>query len=104
LGLPARPRLRAYTADHQVWKAPAIRRRLESALLRPRAVPAEAFGREALARAVTGWFERNDSATQVLGALYVYEAYHQDLPGHLRAARTAAAASPAPSPLRTASR
>lgn len=103
LGLPARPRLRGYSADDKVWKAPEIRRRIESVILRPDSIAAGVFGREALARAVTGWFERNDSATQVTAALYTYEAYHQGLPEHLRAARGATATVAAPSPLRTAS-
>jgi hypothetical protein len=96
LGLPARPRLRAYSDDETVWKAPEIRRRIEAVIRRPGSVAGEVFGRADLERAVAGWFEHNDTATQVVAALYVYESYHQGLPEHLRAARAACDAPPLP--------
>jgi glutamine amidotransferase-like protein/asparagine synthase len=102
LGLPARPRRRAYTADEEVWQQPGNRWRIVETVLRPGAIACDLFGRPAVAATLDDWFERGAGATQVIAALYVYEAYHRDLSAHLRRARqepeTAMVAVPRPAP------
>ena len=48
------------------------------------------FGEAAVKATLDDWFERLAQPTQVLGAMYVFEAYHRDLSATLRAARAAA--------------
>lgn len=91
LGVPAKPQVRAYQDDEQYWRTPDMRDRIEGTILRPGALCADILGRQAVQAVVTDWFERAAAPTQVIGALYVYEAYHRDLPTHLRRARSAVA-------------
>jgi hypothetical protein len=87
LGLRIRPRIRHYHADDIFWRTPEARARIEGAILRPASLACEILGREAVTQVVSDWFDRLAAPTQVIGALYVYEAYHRDLPAHLRMAR-----------------
>lgn len=87
LGLPAGPRLRYYHADEVFWRVPRTRERIEGMILRQDSLTCEIFGRESVVKVVSDWFERLAAPTQVIGALYVYEAYHRNLPRHLDAAR-----------------
>jgi hypothetical protein len=88
-GLPVRPRVRAYQNDELFWRLPANRARIEGAVLRPDSLCCEIFGRARVASVVADWFDRAAAPTQVIGALYVYETYHRDLPAHLAAAHDA---------------
>lgn len=87
LGLPARPRLRYYHADEFFWRVPQTRERIEGMILRQGSLSCEIFGRESVVAVVSDWFDRLAVPTQVIGALYVYEAYHRDLVLHLGDAR-----------------
>jgi hypothetical protein len=87
LGLSARPRLRYYHADEVFWRVPQTRERIEEMILRQGSLSCEIFGRESVVAVVSDWFDRLAVPTQVIGALYVYEAYHRDLPRYLDAAR-----------------
>jgi asparagine synthase (glutamine-hydrolysing) len=91
--LPHAPWSRSYADDEGEWSRPAVRARIESTILAPDAIAVQLFGRPAVAAVVSGWFDRHACPTQVIGALYVYEAYHRDLGRHLTAARDAAAAA-----------
>jgi hypothetical protein len=86
-GLPARPRIRAFTADEAMWSTPSARAEIEGTILRPGSLAADLFGRGALAAVLDDWFTRGAAPAQVVGALYVYEAYHRDLGAFLRARR-----------------
>lgn len=87
LGLPARPRIRAFTADEAMWSAPAARAEIEGTILRSGSLAVELFGRGAVAAVLDDWFRRGAAPAQAVGALYVYEAYHRDLGAFLRARR-----------------
>ncbi|MEW6320205.1 MAG: asparagine synthase-related protein [Acidobacteriota bacterium] len=89
-GLP-RPWSRLYHDEPRQWRT--VRPQMEDIILRPGSVAVEAFGRPAVAAVLRAWFEREEGPTQVVGALYVFEAYHAGLPGHLSAARVAARAA-----------
>jgi hypothetical protein len=90
LGLPVRPRLRAYHRDEVVWQG--VRERIEGTIVRPGSLVCEMLGRPAVQRMVSAWFDQGVGPTQVVGALYVYECYHRDLAGHLARARSGCAA------------
>jgi hypothetical protein len=85
-GFAAAPRRRAYFDDETAWRAPSARARIERVILRPGALGAEILGREAVSRWVSSWLDHAGGPVQVMGALYVFEAYHRDLAAHLRAA------------------
>ena len=87
LGLRVEPRLRSYHADDVVWRAPGARSRIESAILAPGSLCCDILGREAVTAAVVDFFDRRSGPTQVIGALYVFEAYHRGLSAYLREAR-----------------
>jgi hypothetical protein len=87
LGLPARPRIRAFTADEAMWSTPEARGEIEGTILRPGSLAVELFGRSAVAAVLDDWFARGAAPAQVVGALYVYEAYHRDLGAFLGARR-----------------
>jgi asparagine synthase (glutamine-hydrolysing) len=86
LGVPARPRLRSYFDDEAAWRTPDARSRIEGTILRPGSLCCEILGRAAVSAAVSAWFDQLALPTQVIGALYVFEAYHRDLPARLHAA------------------
>ena len=87
LGFPARPRIRYYHADEFFWRTPEARDRIQGTILRRDSLCCDILGRDAVRQVVSDWFDRGAAPTQVIGALYVYEAYHRDLPAQLRAAR-----------------
>jgi hypothetical protein len=91
LGVPMRPRRRAYYDDDRVWAQPSVRARIESVVLRDDSLCCEAFGRPLVRKMLTDWFDRAEGPSQVIGALYVFELYHRDLASSLLAARRAAA-------------
>jgi hypothetical protein len=86
---PGRPRLRAYHDEDRRWTMPAIRERIEGVIMRDGSVSVDVFGREPLQATLSDWFDRANGPVQTIGALYAFEAYHRDLPGHLRAAARA---------------
>ncbi|MFQ5667561.1 MAG: hypothetical protein ACE5I7_14210, partial [Candidatus Binatia bacterium] len=86
LSVPAQPRLRYYHNDELFWRTPESRSRIEGTILRPGSLCCEILGREQVTSVVRAWFDRAAAPAQVIGALYIYETYHRDLPAHLRAA------------------
>lgn len=86
-GLPARPRVRAYRAEEERMREPAARARIEGTILRPGSFACDVFGRERLSAFVRRWFELGDAATQIIGALYTFEAWLGGVAGRLEAAR-----------------
>jgi hypothetical protein len=90
--------VRAYHDEDRRWNMAPCRDRIEGTILRQGSLSAEIFGRPSLAAAVRDFFDRARGPVQVVGALYAFEAYHRDLPAHLRAATRAAERSePRPS-------
>ncbi|MBI3466424.1 MAG: hypothetical protein HY000_25710 [Planctomycetes bacterium] len=87
LGLPLQHRIRAYFSDRPHWSAEHVRRQIESTVLRSASISCDVFGRDRLQKELAGWFERGAAPAQVIGALYVFEAYHRDLRAHLANAR-----------------
>lgn len=93
LGVLVRPRLRYYHNDELFWRAPEVWPRIEGTILRPGSLCCETLGRDAVTTFLRDWRERAAGPAQVVGALYVYETYHRDLPDHLSAARKGAIGS-----------
>lgn len=86
LGLPARPRVRNYTADEIYWRTPEARLRIEGAILSPDSISCQVLGREKVTSLVNRWFDQAAAPAQVIGAMYVYETYHRALPELLKTA------------------
>jgi asparagine synthase (glutamine-hydrolysing) len=83
MGLPVQPR--SYHDDRGRSRG-AIQAQIEETILRRGSLCCEILGREKVSAVVRAWFDHNRAPAQVIGALYVYERYHQDLPSLLRAA------------------
>jgi hypothetical protein len=77
--------------DEVEWAVPAVRACIEETVLRPGSVAADLWGRARVRSVLDDYLSKAVGPTQVVGALYVFEAYHRDLAGHLRAARRRAA-------------
>lgn len=86
-GLPVRPLERTFHPDERFWSTPEVRQTIESTVLRPDSVSAEVFGRHAVRTLLSEFFERGAAPVQVVGALFVFERYHQQLPSSLIEAR-----------------
>ena len=56
-------------------------------MLRPDSLACDAFGREAVTSVLADFFDRGSAPVQVVGALFVYEHYHQHLADFLSAAK-----------------
>jgi asparagine synthase (glutamine-hydrolysing) len=89
LGAPVTVPRRSYHADDVFWRRSDARARIEDAILRRGSLSCDVFGREEVTSVVRDWFDRLQGATQVIGALYVFESYHRDLGATLHAARRA---------------
>ncbi len=87
LGRPRAPRLRSFTNDGVEWRRPEARALIEGTILRPDSLSCGIFGRERVRQVAAAWFDRLAAPAQVIGALYVFESYHQHLPAHLAQAR-----------------
>jgi len=85
------PRIRAYHDDDRVWRQPAFVGRIVETITAPGSLCCEILGREAVTRLLGEWRASARAPAQVIGALYVYEQYHRELPAGL--ARTARLAS-----------
>ena len=83
--------MRAYHDEDRQWTMPAMRERIEGVIMRGDSVSADVFGRDALQAVLHEFFDRANGPVQTIGALYTFEAYHRDLPAHLRAAARASA-------------
>jgi hypothetical protein len=87
LGLPVTPPERMYHPDWPEWRRTEIRARITETVLRPGSIAAEIFGHAAVSDTLRAYFERDAAPTQVVGALFVFEQYHQQLSASLRASR-----------------
>ena len=78
---------RSYHPDDRHWSQPAARRDIERTILRNASISCEVFGRARVAETLRDFFERRATPVQVVGALYVFERYHECLPASLAGAR-----------------
>jgi len=86
-GLPILVPDRTYHPDERFWSAPPVRAEIEGTILRQGSISCDVFGRSRLELTVRAFFERAASPVQVIGALYVFEHYHQCLAASLVSAR-----------------
>jgi asparagine synthetase B (glutamine-hydrolysing) len=86
-GLPVIVRDRSYHPDERYWSRPAERAMIEQTILRSGSISCDAFGRSRVQSTLRGFFERGAAPVQVVGAMYVFEYYHQTLADSLSAAR-----------------
>ena len=86
-GLPVAVRDRSYHPDERYWSQPAARAAIESAILRAESISCEVFGRARVDQTVREFFTHGAAPVQVIGALYVFERYHQTLSASLADAR-----------------
>ena len=70
---------RSYHDEERYWREPQVRARIVGTILRRGSISAEIFGRSALASFVDEWFTSFNGPAQSVGALYVFEHYHQTL-------------------------
>ncbi|HXG89500.1 MAG TPA: hypothetical protein VNJ02_14315, partial [Vicinamibacterales bacterium] len=77
---------RTYTNDAEESASPGIRERIEATILAPQSTVVELWGREMVAGVLADWFDHGRGPSQVVGALYTWEAYHRGVAAHLRAA------------------
>jgi hypothetical protein len=86
-GLPVVVPDRSYHPDERYWSQPAERAVIESTILRADSISCELFGRPRVDETVRGFFSHGAAPVQVIGALYVFERYHQTLAASLADAR-----------------
>lgn len=87
LGFPVVVPDRTYHPDERFWSTPSARGQIERTILRPGSISGDVFGRTRLELTVRDFFERAASPVQVIGALYVFERYHQGLAASVASAR-----------------
>jgi len=78
---------RSYHPDDRYWSQPAERADIEGTVLRNGSISCDVFGRARVAQALRDFFDHHARPVQVIGALYVFERYHQTLPASLARAR-----------------
>jgi hypothetical protein len=86
-GAPVTVADRSYHPDERFWSQPADRAAIESTILRRDSISGELFGRDRLRAVLARFFDAGDAPVQVVGALYVFEHYHQTLGAFLAGAR-----------------
>lgn len=86
-GLPVSVPERSYHPDERFWSQPSERAQIEATILRSGSISCDIFGRALVAQTVREFFERGASPVQVIGALYVFEHYHQHLAASLASTR-----------------
>ena len=86
-GLPVVVPERSYHPDERYWSAPAARAAIESVILRADSISCEVFGRSRVDATIRAFFTQGAAPVQVVGALYVFERYHQTLSARLAEAR-----------------
>ena len=88
-GLPVNVPDRSFHPDERFWSRPAERSRIEGTILRGQSISCDVFGRARVQSVLRDFFERGAAPVQVIGALYVFEHYHQTLAASLSGARSA---------------
>ena len=83
LGMPIVVPERSYHPDDRFWTTPDARSRIEATILRNGSISCDVFGRARVESTLRDFFERAAGPVQVIGALYVFEHYHQSLPNSL---------------------
>jgi hypothetical protein len=87
LGIPVVVPERSYHPDDRNWSKAAERSRIETTILRTGSISCDIFGRARVESTLRDFFERAAGPVQVIGALYVFEHYHQSLADSLRDAK-----------------
>ena len=78
---------RSYHPDERHWSLPDERAGIEETILRNGSLSCDIFGRARVESTLRDFFEHASGPVQVVGALYVFEHYHQSLARSLSAAR-----------------
>jgi hypothetical protein len=86
-GLPVSIPERSFHPDDKYWSRPAERSAIEGTILRTGSLSCDVFGRDKVQATVRQFFEAGAAPVQVIGALYVFEHYHQSLAASLESAR-----------------
>ena len=86
-GVPVVVPERSYHPDEHYWSQPAERDAIERTILRAGSISCDVFGRSPVEETVRGFFATGAAPVQVIGALYVFERYHQTLAASLADAR-----------------
>jgi hypothetical protein len=87
VGMPVAVPSRSYHPDERYWSRPTERATIESTILRADSLSCDVFGRTRVQQTVQDFFLRHAAPVQVIGALYVFEHYHQTLTASLYDAR-----------------
>ncbi|MFI5177451.1 MAG: asparagine synthase-related protein [Vicinamibacterales bacterium] len=91
-------RIRNYADNDRVWRQPGTVDAITSTILKPDGLAVCVFGREPLSALLALWVATAAAPAQVIGALYVFEMYHERLGKHLSDAKTRAASALGPQP------
>jgi asparagine synthase (glutamine-hydrolysing) len=86
-GIPVVVPERSYHPDERYWSRPDDRSTIEQTILRNGSLACDIFGRHRVESTVRDFFDRGAGPVQVIGALYVFEHYHQSLARSLSRAR-----------------
>ena len=78
---------RSFHPDDRFWSRPAERAVIEGTILRAGSLSCDLFGRDKVRDTMRQFFEAGAAPVQVVGALYVFERYHQTLAASLADAR-----------------
>jgi len=78
---------RSYHPDERFWAKADARSRIEGTILRNGSISCDIFGRARVEATLRDFFERGAGPVQVIGALYVFEHYHQSLADSLLRAK-----------------
>jgi asparagine synthase (glutamine-hydrolysing) len=86
-GLPVTVPQRSFHPDEPHWRVPIVREAIEGTVMSARSIACAVFGRQSVRTVLDGFFERNAVAIQVVGALFVFEHYHEHVGQWLADAR-----------------
>jgi hypothetical protein len=87
LGMPVAVAERSYHPDDRFWAKPNERLRIEGTILRNGSISCDIFGRARVESTLRDFFDRGAGPVQVIGALYVFEHYHQSVANSLLRAK-----------------
>jgi asparagine synthetase B (glutamine-hydrolysing) len=87
LGMPVIVPERSYHPDDRYWSKADERSQIETTILRNGSISCDIFGRPRVESTLRDFFDRGAGPVQVIGALYVFEHYHQSLANALRHAK-----------------
>jgi len=87
LGVPVVVPERSYHPDDRYWSKADERSQIEMTILRNGSISCDVFGHARVESTLRDFFDRGAGPVQVIGALYVFEHYHQSLANALRRAK-----------------